>query len=333
MNKRKIRTSKDILWVIIISIIAIFAIGQMIALFASGGHKSGNTQNTGNTQTIGDAQNTGNAENTGTPAQTAGGGTADGNSADGSAADSDAAENTAAQTQASSEEAKQETEAAAETETATETETETAPADLYADKPDIDPSDWMYILANPWNSIGEYAPELTQFRDVQIDYRIYDAMNAFVTDAEAQGLTVVMTSGYRSYDTQSWLFQRKVEQYGGDEATAATIVARPGTSEHQTGLAADITDGYYEYMNESLEETALFQWMSAHCHEYGFIVRFPRGRQDVTGIMYEPWHYRYVGKEAAAYIMEHDLTLEEFLSLYDQDDQEADQQADQQTVP
>ena len=191
----------------------------------------------------------------------------------------------------------------------------------------------MYILANPWNSIGEYAPELTQFRDVQIDYRIYDAMNAFVTDAEAQGLTVVMTSGYRGYDTQSWLFQRKVEQYGGDEETAATIVARPGTSEHQTGLAADITDGYYEYMNESLEETALFQWMSAHCHEYGFIVRFPKGRQDVTGIMYEPWHYRYVGKEAATYIMEHDLTLEEFLSLYDQDDQEADQQADQQTVP
>ena len=290
MEKRRTRTSKDILWVFIMSIIAVLALGQMIALFVTGARKSGNAQNTGIT-----AEKTDN-----TAAVTADNDTAGGAQEDGAAVP--------AETEAVSEEALFEIE--------TETEIETEWADQFADKPDIDPSEWMFILANPWNSIGEYAPELTQFRDVEIDYRIYDAMNAFVTDAEAQGLTVVMTSGYRGYDTQSWLFQRKVDQYGGDEETAATIVARPGTSEHQTGLAADITDNYYEYMNESLEETALYQWMSAHCHEYGFIVRFPKGRQDVTGIMFEPWHYRYVGKEAAAYIMEHDLTLEEFLSLY-----------------
>lgn len=327
MNKRKVRTSKDILWVIIMGVIGILALGQMIALFAIGGRKSGNVQNTGIT-----AENTGSST---ADASAAGDGKAAENGtpeAGADSADADAAgdaaqgEDNAAQGAGDSADgadgaAQGETEAASEevlyeTEIETETETETDWAAQFADKPDIDPSDWMYILANPWNSIGEYAPELTQFRDVEIDYRIYDAMNAFVTDAEAQGLTVVMTSGYRGYDTQSWLFQRKVDQYGGDEETAATIVARPGTSEHQTGLAADITDGYYEYMNESLEETALFQWMSAHCHEYGFIVRFPKGRQDVTGIMYEPWHYRYVGKEAATYIMEHDLTLEEFLQLY-----------------
>lgn len=293
MEKRRTRTSKDILWVFIMSIIAILALGQMIALFVTGGRKSGNAQNTGIT-----------AEKT------------DNTAADTGTADNDTAGDA---TQSAGAAVPAETEAVSEEvlfEIATETEIETEWADQFADKPDIDPSEWMFILANPWNSIGEYAPELTQFRDVEIDYRIYDAMNAFVTDAEAQGLTVVMTSGYRGYDTQSWLFQRKVDQYGGDEETAATIVARPGTSEHQTGLAADITDNYYEYMNESLEETALYQWMSAHCHEYGFIVRFPKGRQDVTGIMFEPWHYRYVGKEAAAYIMEHDLTLEEFLSLY-----------------
>ena len=201
------------------------------------------------------------------------------------------------------------------TEAMTEAVTETEP-DPYSDKPDIDINSWEYILANPTHSIGDYAPSTAQIEDIELDARIVDAMNAFVNDTRAQGLNVVLTSGYRSYDTQTWLFQNKVSQYGGDEETAATIVARPGTSEHQTGLAADITDQYYEYMNESLEDTATYQWMSAHCQDYGFIVRFPKGRQDVTGIIYEPWHYRYVGKEAAAYIMSHDLTLEEFIELY-----------------
>ena len=185
---------------------------------------------------------------------------------------------------------------------------------LYADKPAIDISDWKYILANPWHSVQEYEPELDWYGDVQLDYRIIDAMDAFVSDARAQGYNVVMVSGYRSYDTQSAIFSDTVSMYGEEEA--ATIVAVPGTSEHQTGLAADITDDYYDLMNESLENTGLFQWMSAHCHEYGFIVRFPKGKEDITGIIYEPWHYRYVGVEAATYIMKHDLTLEEFLELY-----------------
>lgn len=93
-------------------------------------------------------------------------------------------------------------------------------------------------------------------------------------------------------------------------------MARPGTSEHQTGLACDITDQYYELKNSSLEDTALYRWMSKHCQDYGFIVRYPKDKEDVTGIIYEPWHFRYVGKEAAGYIMEHDLCLEEFLDLY-----------------
>lgn len=107
-----------------------------------------------------------------------------------------------------------------------------------------------------------------------------------------------------------------MEQYGSEEEAAA-IVAPPGTSEHQTGLACDITDQYYELKNSSLEDTALFQWMSQHCQEYGFIVRYPKDKEDVTGIIYEPWHFRYVGEEAAAYIMEHGLCLEEFLALYE----------------
>ena len=193
----------------------------------------------------------------------------------------------------------------------TVTPTPSVPQDL----PQIDVNSWEFILANPWNSIDAYLPSVANIEGIQLDARIIPAMQNFVADTRAQGLSVVLASGYRDYDTQSWLFQRKVAQYG-DEDVAATIVARPGTSEHQTGLAADITDQVYEYKNESLENTAMYQWMSQHCHEYGFIVRFPKGREDVTGIIYEPWHFRYVGVEAATYIMEHDITLEEFLSYY-----------------
>ena len=185
----------------------------------------------------------------------------------------------------------------------------------YRDKPDIDTGEWMYILANPWNGIGDYTPELASLEGQQFDERIVDDMAAFAEAARAEGLSVLLSSGYRSYDTQSYLFRRKADEYG--EAVAQTIVARPGTSEHQTGLCCDITDRYYAEKGWDLENTALYQWMSEHCQEYGFIVRFPKGKEDVTGIIYEPWHFRYVGVEAATYIMEHDLTLEEFLELYE----------------
>jgi LAS superfamily LD-carboxypeptidase LdcB len=107
-----------------------------------------------------------------------------------------------------------------------------------------------------------------------------------------------------------------VEQYGGNEAVAATIVAPPGTSEHQTGLCCDIADQFYSVKDSSLEDTALFKWMNEHCAEYGFILRYPKDKEDVTGIIYEPWHFRYVGVEAAQYMKENNLCLEEFVLLY-----------------
>ena len=198
-----------------------------------------------------------------------------------------------------------------------EPEEEPVEVDPYADKPDIDVSSWEFILANPTHSIEEYEPDLDAIEDIYLDYRIIEPMEEFVSDTRAQGLSVFLSSGYRSYDEQSWLFEMQVEYEDGDEEEAATIVARPGTSEHQTGLAADITDDYYEIKNDELEKTETYQWMSAHCQDYGFIVRFPKGKEDVTGIIYEPWHFRYVGKTAAKYIMEKGLTLEEFLALYE----------------
>ena len=184
----------------------------------------------------------------------------------------------------------------------------------YSDKPDIDVTSWKYRLANADNSIGEYTPELDTVEGQKLDKRMTDAMKDFVAAARAQGLSVYLSSGYRSYDEQNYLYQRKVSQYG--EEQAKKIVAPPGTSEHQTGLACDITDKYYEFKDSSLENTALYQWMSQHCQEYGFIVRYPKDKEDVTGIIYEPWHFRYVGKDAAEYIMDKGLCLEEFVALY-----------------
>jgi len=197
--------------------------------------------------------------------------------------------------------------------------------DPYADRPDVDISSWEYTVANKETPLSaDFTPELTMVADGQyFDSRAADALNDFITAAKAEGLTVYITSSYRSYDTQEYLFNKKVSEYitseGSQEAAiekAKTIVAYPGTSEHQLGLSCDIVDKYYEYMDETLENTPLSIWMAANCADYGFILRYPRNKTDITGVMYEPWHFRYVGKEAAAYITEKGLTLEEFVSLY-----------------
>ena len=181
--------------------------------------------------------------------------------------------------------------------------------------PDIDINSWEYILANGYNNIREYAPEIEKLEGQGLDVRIIEAMKAFVADARAQGLNVYLSSGYRDYAEQKYLFERKVGQVGSYEA-AARIVLPPGTSEHQTGLACDITDRYYETKDRSLANTAMFQYMSQHCTDFGFVVRYPENKEDITGVMYEPWHFRYVGVEVAKYMTENDLCLEEFVSLY-----------------
>ena len=185
--------------------------------------------------------------------------------------------------------------------------------------PDVDLTSWEFILANPSHDIGDYTPPIDYIEGIPLDSRIIEPMKQFVAAARAEGLNVYLSSGYRSYSDQTYLFNRKISQ-GYSEEVAATIVARPGTSEHQTGLACDITDQYYELKDSSLEQTATYIWMSQHCQEYGFIVRFPNDKKDITGIIYEPWHFRYVGVEAATYIMENHLCFEEFLDLYQNQD-------------
>ena len=211
------------------------------------------------------------------------------------------------------------------TPTPTPSPTPTPTPEPYADKPDIDLSSWEYTLVNKENLLtADFAPELTAIGNGQyFDSRAVDALNEFIAGAKAEGLSVYITSSYRNYATQESLFNNKVNQYisseGSKEAAtekAKTIVAFPGTSEHQLGLACDIVDKYYQYMNETLADTELSKWMAAHSAEYGFILRYPKDKTEITGVMFEPWHFRYVGKEVATYITEKGLTFEEFVALY-----------------
>lgn len=189
--------------------------------------------------------------------------------------------------------------------------------------PDIDITSWEFVLVNGDNSIGQYAPSALEYiSDSQcpVDSRIANALIDFAQDAIDQGLPVYLSSGYRSYDEQAANFIRICNNNGctdGKGSDGLYITMPAGCSEHQTGLCCDITDVYRATKKwQDVEPTATYQYMVQHCHEYGFILRFPNGKGDITGVMYEPWHYRYVGVEAATYIMENGLTFEEFHELY-----------------
>ena len=117
----------------------------------------------------------------------------------------------------------------------------------------------------------------------------------------------------RLFDEQVKGLQNQGKDYVDAVAEAKTAVAYPGTSEHQLGLAVDIVSEDYQLLDEKQEETPEYIWLSKNCSKYGFIVRYPNGKTDITGVIYEPWHFRYVGKEAAQEIMSKGICLEEYL--------------------
>lgn len=190
------------------------------------------------------------------------------------------------------------------------------------DPPAPDRSAWNLVLANPWHPLPEdYTfTQTTLSNGLTVDQRCYSDLQAMMDACRAAGLSPVICSAYRSYAKQEELFQQKVDKltargYSAEDARteAAKEVALPGASEHQTGLALDIVDANNQNLDESQEDTAVQKWLMEHSWEYGFILRYPAGKSDLTGIIYEPWHYRYVGKEAAASIHELGVCLEEYL--------------------
>ncbi|MEG2233337.1 MAG: M15 family metallopeptidase [Oscillospiraceae bacterium] len=137
-----------------------------------------------------------------------------------------------------------------------------------------------------------------------------EAFDSMQSAANADGLSLWVQSGHRSYDTQQGLFNGYAQSEG--EQAASRYSARPGQSEHQTGLAMDINQ-----ISSSFENTSEFEWLSENAADYGFILRFMKGKEAATGYMYEPWHYRYVGVQLAHILKDSGLSVEEYIGLCD----------------
>ena len=169
---------------------------------------------------------------------------------------------------------------------------------------------------------ANFTVELVELGSGQsVSAECYDALQQMLEGCRRAGHSPVVISGYRSITYQAQLFENKVSRlmqagysHGDADRLAATEVARPGTSEHHTGLAADIVDSSNYNLDESQERTPAQQWLLEHCWDYGFILRYPKGKSDITGIIYEPWHYRYVGTELSQTLRDSGQCLEEYLT-------------------
>lgn len=164
-------------------------------------------------------------------------------------------------------------------------------------------------------NVREYLVEIDkQYRNndyvTQIHREVYPYITAMVAAAQADGVDLRVWSPFRSYAIQNDLFQKQVARSGGDEDLAATVVARPGTSEHNTGLCAD-----FNMADDAFEQTEMYKWMCENAEDYGFILRYPKDKTDITGVIYESWHWRFVGINNAKEINALGVTLEEYVEM------------------
>ena len=187
--------------------------------------------------------------------------------------------------------------------------------------------DWRLIIANKQHPMPESYKVSVSYLDggYRIDSRVKDTYNAMIAAAKKDGISLKIISGFRTFSGQETLFNNKVNYYLNQgysrekaKELAAQYVAPPGTSEHLTGLAVDLISPDWYNTHSSLtadfENTKQFKWLYEHCAEYGFILRYPKDKVSITGYSYEPWHYRYVGVEAAKEIMGKKICLEEYVA-------------------
>ncbi len=184
---------------------------------------------------------------------------------------------------------------------------------------------WNMVLVNWQNEMEEgYEPELAELeKNYYVDERILDAAKQMLADAEKEGLHVILCSAYRSVERQESLFNESMKKminsgmsYVEAYQETSKSIAVPGTSEHALGLALDLISNQYDELDEGQEDTEEAKWLAENCYKYGFILRYPPEKTVITGIIYEPWHYRYVGVEDATKITELGITLEEYLGEY-----------------
>lgn len=184
---------------------------------------------------------------------------------------------------------------------------------------------WNMVLVNWQNKMEDgYEPELAELqKNYYVDERILDAAKQMLADAQKEGLHVILCSAYRSVERQESLFNDSMKEKIKDGMSyveayqeTAKSIAVPGTSEHALGLALDLISNQYDELDEGQEDTKEAKWLAENCYKYGFILRYPPEKTAITGIIYEPWHYRYVGVEDATKITELGITLEEYLGEY-----------------
>jgi D-alanyl-D-alanine carboxypeptidase len=197
--------------------------------------------------------------------------------------------------------------------------------DSGADSISFDRDDWKIVLVNKQHPIPDgYEFNLgTISGGLQCDERVIAPLRDMLKAARDDGISLIICSPYRDIDRQTMLFNNKVDHYMGGGMSymdaynlASQAVTVPGSSEHQIGMALDIVTSDYSSLDEGFGETPAGKWLAANSYKYGFILRYPQGKEEITSIEYEPWHFRYVGVEAATVIAENGICLEEFWNRY-----------------
>lgn len=182
---------------------------------------------------------------------------------------------------------------------------------------DEDEAAWNLILVNKWNSLPvDYNVALKQIDGQTVDARIYSALHDMLDAAREDEVYSIVASGYRTAEKQQRLLDEKIAAfetmgypYAEAQKEAETWVAVPGTSEHQLGIAVDINaDGIHSYGKE------VYAWLKENSYRFGFVLRYPPDKTELTGVSHEPWHYRYVGVQAASEMVNQNLCLEEYLA-------------------
>ncbi|MFI3261103.1 MAG: M15 family metallopeptidase [bacterium] len=197
--------------------------------------------------------------------------------------------------------------------------------EFYENVKEIDVSTANLMLVNKYYKLPEgYAPSNLEsvssgyswgdYGSQKLISEVYEAFLEMATNCKnEQGITLMVSSSYRSYETQESLYNAQMNAYG--VYYADTVAARPGHSEHETGYALDILSLEWSVKND-FNTSKTYAWLIANSHKYGFILRYPEGKEDITGFEYEPWHYRYVGKEVAEYMYNNNITFDEYYAYF-----------------
>lgn len=173
-----------------------------------------------------------------------------------------------------------------------------------------------YPLDNTYKPDSLVVPKVKMLGSVASENRklkkeAAEALEDLFSDAKKEKINLIFVSGYRSFESQANVYERKVKSDGATEASK--YVAKQGSSEHQTGLAVDINSSPYYDLAEDFEKTKEGKWIAENAFKYGFVIRYLKGKSDITGYNYEPWHLRYVGQDNAKYMYENNLCLEEYI--------------------